>query len=130
MRPTFATAILLPGPWPPCSHSFRQHAPEPDSPALLGFGFWDFGFGSCATFAELRGVGIGRRARPEDPSDDDPDQQDARNVDEVRGGRHQARERFATSDSSRSTSCCTLVRRRPTDTRYPNSTTQTNAYAV
>src|SRR6185369_16822931 len=92
-----------------------------------GFGIGGLGFGSCAALAELCGVRIGRGARAEDPADDDPENQDTGDVDEVCGRRHQVRVPLAMSDSRRWTSPCTFVSRRPTDSRYPNSATHTNA---
>src|SRR5678815_1743378 len=79
--------------------------------------------------AYLRGVRVGGGARAEDPADHHPDQQDRRDVYEVRRCRHQDRPVRFTSASRRATSCCTVLSRRATDTMYRNTTTITNEYA-
>src|SRR5439155_24084584 len=77
----------------------------------------------------LSGVRVGRGARSQDPADHDPDQQNGRDVDEMSRG-HGVRCPRLISASSRSHSRCTTDSRRATDTTYPNTASQTNAYAL
>src|SRR5690606_41277685 len=70
-----------------------------------------------SVLAQLGCVGVGRRPGAQDPSDHDPQQQDAGNVDEVGGGGHYARVPRLTSASRRSMSRATAPRRRETEVR-------------
>src|SRR6266513_2902520 len=113
-------------PEPRANDSARSPGCRNVSRVTLGFGIWGLGFGIEPALPEFRSVSISGRARAENPSNHHAQDEHAGDVDEMRGGRHQVRLPLAISDSSRSTSRCTFVRRRPTDTRDPINATHTN----
>src|SRR5207249_1206405 len=78
--------------------------------------------------SQLHGVRVTRRARSENPADDDSDEQHGGNEDEVTGG-HRGLS-FGVRRSSACISASTLPNRRQIDQRYTRSATHTNAYAA
>src|SRR5215216_1369883 len=105
--------------WRACSRCYPPRGAAVDGAVLT--------LASASALLQLRRVGISGSARTQDPPDHHAENENPRDVDEVGGCWHQVREPFEMSDCRRSTSRCTLVRRRPTDTTYPKRTTQTKA---